>query len=229
VGRAVNVGLTLRNWVIGCYIREYEQNGADRAQYGGQVLGRLSLELQASLDKCYSDRYLRFCRQFYETYPQIRKSVISKFRFTETEKGKSAISELPSLPESDEAQTKAAVSPQLITSGDRIVERLSFTHIVELIKLDDPLKRTFYEIECLRGNWSVRELKRQIGSLYYERSGRSAFYSVRRKTTPWWNMPWPGWTTIFLFPSTNSNYPRKKKSNVSWKSRSGNRNNEGQE
>lgn len=39
--------------------------------------------------------------------------------------------------------------------------------------LDDDLKRTFYEIECLRGGWSVRELKRQIGSLYYERSGLS--------------------------------------------------------
>ena len=39
--------------------------------------------------------------------------------------------------------------------------------------LDDSLKRTFYEIECIRGNWSVRELKRQIGSLYFERSGLS--------------------------------------------------------
>jgi len=38
---------------------------------------------------------------------------------------------------------------------------------------DDPLKSTFYEIECIRGNWSVRALKRQIGSLYYERSGLS--------------------------------------------------------
>ena len=42
-----------------------------------------------------------------------------------------------------------------------------------IVDLDDPLKRTFYEIECIRGNWSVRELKRQIGSLYYERSGLS--------------------------------------------------------
>lgn len=40
-----------------------------------------------------------------------------------------------------------------------------------MIAIDDPLKRTFYEVECIRGNWSVRELKRQIGSLNYERSG----------------------------------------------------------
>lgn len=54
-----------------------------------------------------------------------------------------------------------------------LVERLSFTHLVELIALDDPLKRAFYEIECIRGNWSVRQLKRQIATLYFERSGLS--------------------------------------------------------
>jgi len=64
-------------------------------------------------------------------------------------------------------------STQLTASGDKLIECLSFTHIVELIKVDDPLKRAFYEIECIRGNWSVRELKRQIASLYYERSGLS--------------------------------------------------------
>jgi predicted nuclease of restriction endonuclease-like (RecB) superfamily len=50
---------------------------------------------------------------------------------------------------------------------------LSFTHFVELIVIEDDTKRAFYEVECLRGNWSVRELKRQIASLYYERSGLS--------------------------------------------------------
>lgn len=169
--RAVNVSLTLRNWVIGCYIREYEQNGADRAQYGSQILDHLSRELQELLDKCYTDRYLRLCRQLYETYPQIRKSLISIFR--QPGKGKSAISELPSLPEVDGTEIAPTVSPLLVIPGEKLVERLSFTHIIELIKLDDPIKRVFYEIESIRGNWSVRELKRQIGSLYYERSGLS--------------------------------------------------------
>ena len=54
-----------------------------------------------------------------------------------------------------------------------LVERLSFTHLVELIAIDDPLKRAFYEIECIRGNWSVRQLKRQIATLYFERLGLS--------------------------------------------------------
>ena len=51
---------------------------------------------------------------------------------------------------------------------------LSFTHFAELIAIDDGTRRNFYEVECLQGNWSVRELKRQINSLYYERSGLSS-------------------------------------------------------
>jgi hypothetical protein len=53
------------------------------------------------------------------------------------------------------------VPPQLTLSGRKLVESLSFTHFAELIEIEDPLKRAFYEIECLRGNWSVRALKRQ--------------------------------------------------------------------
>jgi predicted nuclease of restriction endonuclease-like (RecB) superfamily len=170
-GRAVNISLTLRNWTIGCYIREFEQNGLDRAEYGNQVLELLAKELQVSLDRCYSARYLRLCRQLYTTYPQIRKSLISRFGLPG--KRKSAISELPALPTGDHSDIVGTLSPQLLVLGDKLVGCLSFTHFVELIKLDDPLKRTFYEIECIRGNWSVRELKRQIGSLYYERSGLS--------------------------------------------------------
>lgn len=58
-------------------------------------------------------------------------------------------------------------------NGSVLVSKLSFTHFVELIKIGDILKRTFYELECIKGTWSVRELKRQINSLYFERSGLS--------------------------------------------------------
>ena len=54
-----------------------------------------------------------------------------------------------------------------------LVERLSYTHLELLAGLDDPLRRAFYEVECIRGNWSVRALKRQIATLYFERSGLS--------------------------------------------------------
>ena len=168
--KAVNISLTIRNWIVGYHIREYEQNGMDRAEYGKYLLERLAQELQGSLDHCYTGRYLRLCRQFYDTYPQIRKSLISTSGLLG--KGKSPISELTVLVGEVKRESKQPAS-RLAVPDDMILERLSFTHIVELIKIDDALKRAFYEVECIRGNWSVRELKRQITSLYYERSGLS--------------------------------------------------------
>jgi len=58
-------------------------------------------------------------------------------------------------------------------TGRTLLEHLPYTHLELLAALDDPLKHSFYETECIKGNWSVRELKRQIGSLYFERSGLS--------------------------------------------------------
>jgi len=57
--------------------------------------------------------------------------------------------------------------------SDKLISKLSFTHLIQLLPIADPLKRTFYELECIKGNWSVRELRRQINSLYFERCGLS--------------------------------------------------------
>ena len=70
--RAVNMSLTLRNWLIGAYIREYEQQGADRVQYGEALLERLSRALADGGTIRYHPRELGRCRTFYATYPQIR-------------------------------------------------------------------------------------------------------------------------------------------------------------
>ncbi|MDP2795464.1 MAG: DUF1016 N-terminal domain-containing protein [Sulfurisoma sp.] len=70
--RAVNVSLTLRNWLVGGYIREYEQRGSDRAQYGEALLDRLSQALAAIGTVSYHPRELRRCRAFYLAYPEIR-------------------------------------------------------------------------------------------------------------------------------------------------------------
>ncbi len=64
-------------------------------------------------------------------------------------------------------------SAQLTIPPEKLLVSLSFSHFSQLVALDDDLKRSFYEIECLRSNWSVRELKRQIASLYFERTGLS--------------------------------------------------------
>ena len=54
-------------------------------------------------------------------------------------------------------------------AADKLINNLSFSHFIELMKIDDPLKKSFYEIESIRGNWGSRELRRQISTLYYER------------------------------------------------------------
>jgi hypothetical protein len=73
--RAVNISLTLRNWFIGYYIREYELGGSDRAAYGEKLLESLSLKLAERGMKRVDTRELRRFRQFYLTYPQIREAL----------------------------------------------------------------------------------------------------------------------------------------------------------
>lgn len=134
-GKAVCISLTLRNWAIGCYIREYEQEGRDRADYGKNLLQTLAISLKDDLDKCYTGRYLRLCRQLYDVYPQIRKSLIS--RFDVAEKGKSLISDLPeqSVLDGHLAVSEPATHPAVPV--DKLIRSLSFTMLIELIKLED--------------------------------------------------------------------------------------------
>jgi hypothetical protein len=139
----------MRNWLIGCYIPEYEQSGADRAEYGTRLLESLSFRLAESGMDGMASRSLRQYRQFYLTYPDIRQTLSAKSSTSLFQ------SMHPAIPVSD------------------LLTKLSFSHFAELIAISDETKRRFYEIECIRGNWSVRELKRQIASLYYERSALS--------------------------------------------------------
>jgi predicted nuclease of restriction endonuclease-like (RecB) superfamily len=153
--KAVNVSLTLRNWLFGYHIREYEQLGADRSAYGERLLETLAARLQQTGLKRIEARELRRYRQFYLAYPQIRETLSAKLTNLK-------IRETPS-PKS----VPPTISPHLL------LERLSFSHFVELLQLDDVQQRAFYEAQTLRGNWSVRELKRQIATQYYERTGLS--------------------------------------------------------
>lgn len=161
--KAVNVALTLRNWLIGCRIVEFEQQGKDRAAYGENLMASLSQRLGTHGLPQVTPRELRRYRQLYHTYPQIWQSVTAKLL---SDIGFSAMPSSIRESVTAKSQIEVTMSPQLI-------QRLSFTHLVELIQLPDDTQRRFYEIECIRGNWSVRELRRQIASLYYERSGLS--------------------------------------------------------
>ena len=70
-------------------------------------------------------------------------------------------------------QIGATVSHQFITKPDVLVNNLSFSHIREIMVIDDAFERFFYETECIKCNWSVRELRRQIKTNLYVRAGIS--------------------------------------------------------
>ena len=160
--RTVNATLTLRNWAIGYYISEYELHGADRAVYGERVIAALAAALaKRGLVRCDKRELYRY-RLFQKTYPQIGETVSPPLADDRLRRNVPAARRRRSIVET--------LSPQSGRSGRELVERLSFSHLAELIELDDPRARAFYESECIRGNWSVRSLKRNIATLYFERS-----------------------------------------------------------
>ena len=174
---AVNQALVLRNWLIGAYIVEFEQNGSDRAKYGARLLPTLAEDLKAQGLKGLGAEMLRSCRSFFLCYPQISQPVV----------GELALPDMP-FPISQPLYGKLEASADIIATrskGQRTQEalpsplspeqlaRISWTHFLELIRIEDPWKRAFYENELLQGNWSKRQLQRQIGSLLYERTALS--------------------------------------------------------
>lgn len=171
-GRAVDIALSLRNWLIGGYICEYEQNGSDRAAYGAGLMDALAAKLAVTKAGGLAARTLRLCRQFYLSYPGIWQSLPAKSG-VQPALGPMWQSLIAKFPGGDAARPDEPAAAPAAMPRDQLVYRLSFTHFAELMAIDDPAKRAFYELECVRGAWSVRELKRQIDALYFERSGLS--------------------------------------------------------
>jgi predicted nuclease of restriction endonuclease-like (RecB) superfamily len=172
--KAVNISLTIRNYLIGFYIVEFEQNGEDRAAYGSKLLDSLAAKL--SIKGLVSAEISR-CRQFYFCYPQILGALTQEFKNLVPQHIFGTLSQDSNMgvePSIIVSSTPQSTKSNLYVPGEKLLSKLSFSHLVELIKIQDHLKRTFYEIECIKGTWSVRELKRQINSLYFERSGMSA-------------------------------------------------------
>lgn len=162
--RAVNVSLTLRNWFIGYHIAEFELQGADRASYGDKLLAELSRALREQSVSNTGRRQLYGYLAFYRAYPQIVQTA-------------SALSaQVVSRPLLEEkVRTLSAQFPDApALDAEKLIGRLSYSHLEQLVELENPLQRRFYEAEALRGNWSVRELKRQIATQYFQRSGLSA-------------------------------------------------------
>ena len=165
---AVNQLLTARNWAIGYYIVEYEQRGKERAEYGDNLLEKLAKRIDCKgLDRSM----LNLCRTFYLKYPQICDSANHRL------KNIGAIGTSLQLLEDKETEVEGAicdsVNHKFKMDPEMLITRLSFTHIRQLLPIDDPFERFFYELECIKGTWSVRELRRQITTNLYFRAGIS--------------------------------------------------------
>jgi predicted nuclease of restriction endonuclease-like (RecB) superfamily len=206
--RSVNAILTATYWEIGRRIVEFVQQGETRAEYGDEVLERLSRDLTRKFGRGFASDNLERMRGFYLAWPpaQIsatlsRKSLERKIFLTTSEKfllpeNSQTVSAKFKNPISATASRKSAGAEKCQTLSDKFAAPiyetpsrisavdleiylealghafpLSWSHYVRLV--EQPEARKFYEAESLRGGWSVRQLDRQVSTLFYERTALS--------------------------------------------------------
>lgn len=148
--RSINSVLVATHWELGRRIVDFQQHGKRRAGYGEELLEHLSKDLSREFGRGFGLSQLKMARQFYFHYPSLKKHPI---------KSQSVIGQSPTH------------RPDL----KRLMEAfpLSWTHYARLLRVNNPRARLFYETECRRGGWSIRQLERQIGSQFYERTALS--------------------------------------------------------
>ena len=137
---AVNLSMVYAYYEIGKRIVLEEQQGEQRAAYGQQVLSELSRYLTAQFGKGFSVGNLKNIRQFYLVY-------------SEDQIGETVFSQSSELPAVD--------------TGRKFY--LSWSHYLKLMRIENVEERHFYEIEAVKNDWSLSELKRQYDSSLYER------------------------------------------------------------
>jgi len=186
--RSVNAILTATYWEIGRRIVEFEQQGKHRAEYGEVLLKRLSEDLVKQFGKGFGWRNLFQMRSFYLAYQDTLPEWPKKSKAGKKLQTLSAISAQTPISKSNKLQTVSAISsPPVLAAGSRnsAVDlalyldalsqsfSLSWSHYVRLLTVEKPEARRFYQTEALRGGWSVRQLDRQINTLFYERTALS--------------------------------------------------------
>ena len=162
--RSVNAAMTAAYWLIGHRIVEFEQSGEERAEYGTALIESLAEDLTRRFGRGFSRPNLQNMRLFYLAHPpdRIRQTLSGKLNRP---------SQMPIL------QTPSGISepaPVEVAFDDLLTAfPLPWSAYVRLLSVRDEQAREFYEAEALRGGWSVRQLDRQIGSQFYERTALS--------------------------------------------------------
>ena len=162
--RSVNAAMTAAYWLIGRRIVEFEQSGEDRAEYGAALIERLAEDLTVQFGRGFSRQNVQNMRLFYLSFPPGKICQIVS--------GKSA-----RLPAREILQTASGEfdNPAVEVGFDDLLSAfpLPWSAYVRLLSVRSESARQFYETEALRGGWSVRQLDRQIGSRFYERTALS--------------------------------------------------------
>jgi predicted nuclease of restriction endonuclease-like (RecB) superfamily len=156
--RSINAVMTATYWEIGRRVVEHEQSGRKRAGYGQELIKRLAADLSSKFGRGFSSRNLFLMREFYLAWP-ILQTPSAKLLDTETGRLDSRQLRTPSQEAAD-----GKSRPQF---------PLPWSHYLRLMTVKNAEARAFYEAEALRGGWSVRQLDRQIGSQFYERTALS--------------------------------------------------------
>jgi predicted nuclease of restriction endonuclease-like (RecB) superfamily len=164
--RTVNAIMTATYWLIGRHIVEFELSGKTRAEYGEELLQRLAVDLSARFGRGFSYPNVNKFRQFYLAFPSA--NILSTPSIESTQ----PILSTPSI-ELRRRQKGQTASDQLAIRDCSARFPLPWSAYVRLLSIKNELARKFYEAEALRGGWSVRQLDRQINSLFYERTALS--------------------------------------------------------
>lgn len=147
---AINYHIVQTYWEIGKYIVECEQDGEIKSVYGSRLLDVLSKDLSSKLVRGFSRSSLVYIRKLFLVYEK-----------TLSASGKLVLIQRDSIGET--------VFHQKEEISETVFHQLGWSHYFELLKIDDPLERSFYEKQCGNDKWSVRELKRQIDSALFQR------------------------------------------------------------
>jgi len=176
--RAVNAVMTATYWDIGRQVIEFEQGGKSRAAYGAGLLERLSADLIARHGRGFSVDNLERFRLLYLRFPlpEISATALRK-----------SSRQVPTSPKSATALRKS--DPSIMAWIESLAARLplSWSHYTRLLRLKSNEAFAFYHAEALRGGWKIKQLERQIGSLFYERallSKNKAAILVKGRTKP---------------------------------------------
>ncbi|EKU90628.1 hypothetical protein HMPREF9447_02046 [Bacteroides oleiciplenus YIT 12058] len=141
---SVNLALTSRNWLMGCYIVEFEQHGEDRAAYGEQLLKKLEKRLNI---KGLNERRFREFRRLYLVYPQLKEEVLgyvisgSEIRHSLTAEFTAPIRQI--------ASAELINMQKWMIPADKLFNKLTYSNLTLISAIDNPVKRAFYEMETL--------------------------------------------------------------------------------